>query len=86
MEDKIARFKSRYINKFVRVTTKNQRVFYGKFIAIDDKANILLYETVTEIPQHLSHPVNQTLVNVLDSKLIPERYINVSGLPEENGQ
>lgn len=43
MEDKAAQFKTKYINKFVRVTTKNERVFYGKFIAIDDKANILLY-------------------------------------------
>lgn len=83
MEDKIAQFKTKYMDKFVRVTTKNHRVFYGRFIALDDKANILLYETVTEIPDNVSHLINQTLVNVLDSKLQPAKYINVADLPAD---
>lgn len=43
-------FRQRYIGKIVRVTTRNQRVFYGKLAAVDDKSNMLLYETAAEIP------------------------------------
>jgi small nuclear ribonucleoprotein (snRNP)-like protein len=38
-------FKDHFINKIVRVTTRNQRVFYGRLAAVDEKANVLLYET-----------------------------------------
>lgn len=59
-------FKNNYIGKHVRITTNNNRVFYGRLSAIDDKGNILLYETVAEIPQDVSHPINMTLANSLD--------------------
>ena len=62
----VEEFKKSYIGKVVRVTTRNQRVFYGKLAAIDDKCNLLLYETASEIPEQMSHPINLTLTNILD--------------------
>mgnify|MGYP000855968096 FL=1 len=79
-------FKKSYIGKVVRVTTRNQRVFYGRLAAVDDKSNVLLYETAAEIPEPMSHPINQTLNNILDEELRSNRYLNTSDLSSEEAQ
>lgn len=43
-------FKNKYIGKAVRITTHNNRIFYGRLVAVDDKGNVLLNETVAQIP------------------------------------
>ena len=76
-------FKNNYIGKYVRITTNNNRVFYGRLSAIDDKGNILLYETVAEIPQDISHHINITLVNSLDGEMNRHNYVDYEGMTEE---
>lgn len=36
------KIRDNYVNKILRVETKNARVFYGKLQIIDDKCNLLL--------------------------------------------
>lgn len=62
-------FKLKYINQVVRVKCHNKRVFRGKLKAVDFRGNLVLYETVAEIPPEQNCPVNLYLQNALDSKL-----------------
>lgn len=39
-------YKDKFIGQIFRVTTKNSRIFEGKFKAIDFRGNIILHETV----------------------------------------
>lgn len=79
-------FKELYIGKIVRVTTHNKRIFYGRLAAVDDKSNLLLYETAAEIPEEMSHPINLALGNVLDDDLRKNRYLDMTGVSAEQAQ
>lgn len=59
----------KYIGKKARMVTKNKRVFEGKIMCIDCKANVILHETIAEIDSHHNCPLNYELYNYTDSKM-----------------
>lgn len=53
--------KEKYIGKWLRVVTKNERIFEGKLMCVDYKANLILHEAVAEVPPTHNCPLNYDL-------------------------
>ncbi len=60
--------------------TKNNRKFTGKLAIVDYECNIILHETIAEIPKELNCPLNYDLENYLDFNMPLTQFDH---LPEE---
>ena len=72
MSDSVAikeAFKAKYINRPIRVVTKNNRKFEGILKAIDFRSNLIIYNATVEIPPEQNCPLNYEISTLADHKL-----------------
>lgn len=62
------------------MTTRNKRIFEGTLKAIDFRSNIILHNTVAEIPADQNCPLNAELNTLYDVKL---NYVADAKLSQE---
>lgn len=60
---------SKFIGRTLRITTLNNRLFQGKLMCVDYKSNLILHDSIAEIPKEQNCDLNYYLSNYLDEKL-----------------
>ena len=70
-------FKDKLLSKIVKVSLIDKRVLYGKLGCIDNLANLILHETIQEIPVEYISKINFKMEYYIRNHIKIQNYIKV---------
>lgn len=85
-DPKTAAFKSEVIDQVLKVTLIDKRVLYGKLICLDNQKNIVLADSIEQIPEEFIAPVNKQLAFHARSTINSAGYIKLGKEESENAE
>lgn len=83
-DPKVTEFKSKFIDKTLKITLIDKRILYGKLSCIDNQKNIVLTDTIEEISSEFIAPVNSQLTFLAKSPIIASNYLGFTKQQLEN--
>ena len=76
-DDTLKLFKDKLLSKIVKVSLIDKRVLYGKLGCIDNLANIILHETIQEIPVEYISKINFKMEYYIRNHIKIQNYIKL---------
>ena len=83
-DPKVTEFKSKFIDKTLKITLMDKRILYGKLSCIDNQKNIVLSDTIEEISEEFIAPVNSQLTFLAKSQIIAANVLEFNKEQLEN--
>ena len=70
-------FKEKLLSKIVKITLVDKRILYGKLGCIDNLANLILHDTIQEIPLEYVSKINSKMEYYMKNHIKVQNYIKV---------
>ena len=70
-------FKEKLLSKIVKITLVDKRILYGKLGCIDNLANLILHDTIQEIPLEYVSKINSKMEYYIKNHIKVQNYIKI---------